>query len=160
VFCAVAALARLLRLPQAKTRMALSIAASTASGLQANFGSMTKPLHSGWAAQAAVTAIGLVEEGFTASENALEAQGGYLAAYGSAESDADKVAPLLGKPWTILEPGIALKKFPTCYATHRAIDAIREIEKRVGPLRGRVEHISCKVAPKALRPLPFMRPKT
>ena len=160
IFCAVAALARLARLPQDKTRMALSIAASMASGLQANFGSMTKPLHSGWAAQAAATAIGLVEEGFTAAPNAIEAEGGYLSAYGTQESDADKVVPLLGQPWAILSPGIALKKFPTCYATHRAIDAIRQIESRVGPLKGRVEHISCKVAPKALRPLPFMRPRT
>ena len=160
IFCAVAALARLLKLTQQQTRTAIGIAASTASGLQVNFGSMTKPFHSGWAAQAAVTAAQLAREGFTASESALEGKGGYLAAYGTEESDADRVRPLLGSPWTILEPGIALKKFPTCYATHRAIDAIRQIEERTGRLRGRVEAITCKVAPKALRPLPFMRPAT
>lgn len=160
IFCAVASLARLHRLSERETSMALSIAASTASGLQANFGSMTKPLHSGWAAQAAVTAVMLVQSGFTASENALEADGGYLAAYGTDESDPAKVKPLLGSPWTIVEPGIALKKFPTCYATHRAIDALRQIEDRVGRIRGRVSNIRCRVAPKSLRPLPFMRPET
>ncbi|RDE09677.1 MmgE/PrpD family protein [Pelagibacterium lacus] len=160
IFCAVAALARMERLSQAQTRQAFGIAASTASGLQANFGSMTKPFHSGWAAQAAVTAVALVQEGFTASEAIFEAPGGYLAAYGTEESDAAKVMPLLGQPWTIVEPGIALKKFPTCYATHRAIDALGQIEARLGRLKGRVRRIVCKVAPKSLRPLPFMRPKT
>ena len=140
--------------------MAISLSASTASGIQANFGTMTKPFHSGWAAQSAVIAIDLVRSGFTASLSALEDEGGYLFAYGTEESDASKVLPLLGKPWTIVSPGIALKKFPTCYATHRAIDGVAEIEREVGPLIGQFEKLTCRVAPGALLPLRFDRPKT
>ena len=143
-----------------QTRMAMSLAASTASGIQANFGTMTKPFHSGWAAQSAVIAVDLVRSGFTASLSALEDKGGYLSAYGTEESDASKVLPLLGKPWTIVSPGIALKKFPTCYATHRAIDGVAEIEREVGPLRPQLAKLTCRVVPGALLPLRFHRPKT
>jgi 2-methylcitrate dehydratase PrpD len=160
LFCAVAALARRFDLSLDETRMALSLAASTASGIQANFGTMTKPFHSGWAAQSAVIAVDLVRSGFTASLSALEDKGGYLSAYGTEESDAGKVLPLLGKPWTIVSPGIALKKFPTCYATHRAIDGVAEIEREVGPLMGQLEQLTCRVVPGALLPLRFNRPKT
>jgi 2-methylcitrate dehydratase PrpD len=160
LFCAVAALARRFGLSVGETRMALSLAASTASGIQANFGTMTKPLHSGWAAQSAVIAVDLVRSGFIASLSALEDEGGYLSAYGTEESDAGKVLPLLGKPWTIVSPGIALKKFPTCYATHRAIDGVAEIEREVGPLLGQLEKLTCRVVPGALLPLRFSRPRT
>jgi 2-methylcitrate dehydratase PrpD len=121
---------------------------------------MTKPLHSGWAAQSAVIAVDLVRSGFIASLSALEDEGGYLSAYGTEESDAGKVLPLLGKPWTIVSPGIALKKFPTCYATHRAIDGVAEIEREVGPLLGQLEKLTCRVVPGALLPLRFSRPRT
>lgn len=160
LFCAVAALARRFDLSVDQTRMALSLAASTASGIQANFGTMTKPFHSGWAAQSAVIAVDLVRSGFTASLSAIEDKGGYLSAYGTEESDASKVLPLLGQPWTIVSPGIALKKFPTCYATHRAIAGIAEIEAEVGPLLDQVAKVTCRVVPGALLPLRFNRPKT
>lgn len=160
IFCAVGALARRFGLTVDQTRMAMSLAASTASGLQANFGTMTKPFHSGWAAQSALVAVDLVRAGFTASLSALEDKGGYLSAYGTEESDAGKVLPLLGKPWTIVSPGITLKKFPACYATHRAIAAVGEIEEEVGPLLEQVETLTCRVVPGALLPLRFNRPRT
>lgn len=160
IFCAVGALAHRFKLTVQQTQMALSLAASTASGIQANFGTMTKPFHSGWAAQSAVVAVDLVRQGFTASLSAIEDKGGFLAAYGTEESDAGKVLHLLGQPWTINSPGIALKKFPTCYATHRAIDAVAQIEADVGPLRDQLVSLTCRVAPGALLPLRFNRPQT
>ena len=50
VFGAAAAACHLIKLDLASTTMALGIAASLASGLNANFGTMTKPLHVGQAA--------------------------------------------------------------------------------------------------------------
>lgn len=160
IFCAVGALARRFKLTTEQTQMAFNLAASTASGLQANFGTMTKPFHSGWAAHSAVTAVDMVRSGFTASLTALEEKGGYLSAYGTEASDVSKVLPILGNPWTIVSPGIALKKFPTCYAAHRAINGVAEIEEEVGPLLPQLEKLICRVAPGALLPLRFSRPKT
>jgi 2-methylcitrate dehydratase PrpD len=160
VFCGVGALSRCFGLEPREIRMALSLAASTASGLHANFGTMAKPFHSGWAAQSSVITVDLVRSGMTASLSALEDSGDFFSAYGTEESNPDKVLPLLGNPWTILDPGIALKKFPTCYATHRAIDGIHQIETRVGRLKDQLAHLVCKVAPGALLPLRFPVPKT
>jgi len=55
---AAAAAARLLGLDAAQTRVALGVAASQASGLKENFGTMTKPFHAGHAARSGVLAAG------------------------------------------------------------------------------------------------------
>lgn len=160
VLSAVAGLARLLRLEPAVTRTAIGIACSTAAGLQANFGTMTKPLHSGWAARSALAAVGLARAGFTASQAALEAPGGLFAAYGTSDSDPARTVAALGAPWTMLDPGIALKKYSCCYATHRGIDALRELKAELGLTAATLERLACRVAPGALTPLPYPRPKT
>ena len=67
-----AACARLLRLDADQTQTALGIAASLASGVRQNFGTMTKPLHAGWAARNGVIAVTLSERGLTADTAALE----------------------------------------------------------------------------------------
>jgi 2-methylcitrate dehydratase PrpD len=160
VLSAVAALARLLRLDPAVTQQAIGVACSTSAGLQANFGTMTKPLHSGWAARSALAAVALVRAGFTASANALEAPGGLFAAYGTPESDPAKTTSTLGKPWTMLDPGIALKRFSCCYATHRAIDGLRDIKAELGLTAETLDRLTCRVAPGALTPLPYPEPRT
>src|SRR5206468_7403806 len=70
--CAAAA-ARLLRLDVTQTRHALAIAATHASGLKENFGSMTKPYHAGHAALSGIRSAQLAREGLTGSDTALEA---------------------------------------------------------------------------------------
>src|SRR5207247_6744103 len=62
--CAAAA-ARLLRLDVSQTRHALAIAATHASGLKENFGSMTKPYHAGHAARSGIRSAQLAREGLT-----------------------------------------------------------------------------------------------
>jgi 2-methylcitrate dehydratase PrpD len=79
-----AAAARIMGLDVVQTRHALAIAASHASGLKENFGSMTKPYHAGHAARNGILAAQLAREGMTASETALEGRQGYAAAFGGA----------------------------------------------------------------------------
>ena len=161
LFCGVGAVARLQKdIKKSQVQMAISLAASLAGGLHSNFGTMTKPFHSGWAAQSSVVSVDLVRSGFTASLSALEDKGGYFSAYGTEESDPEKVLPLLGKPWSIVDPGIALKKFPTCIATHRAIDAVQQIKKRIKDPLSQIKKIVCRIAPGAGLVLRFDRPKT
>ena len=75
---AAAAAARILGLDTAQTATALAVAASQASGLKENFGTMTKPFHAGHAARSGVLAALLAREGWTASAQALEGPQGYL----------------------------------------------------------------------------------
>jgi 2-methylcitrate dehydratase PrpD len=160
VFSAVAALARLRRLGPADTATALAIAASMASGLQSNFGTMTKPLHSGLAARSAIAACSLAEAGFTASHTTLDGNAGFFAVYGTAESDPQRTIEALGKPWSVLDPGSTLKKFSCCLATHRAIDGLQRIKAELGLRPENLAQVICHVAPGALTPLPYAAPIT
>ena len=63
---------KILRLKEAELIRTLGIAASMASGLRENFGTMTKPLHAGRAAENGVTAALLAGAGFTSATNILE----------------------------------------------------------------------------------------
>jgi 2-methylcitrate dehydratase PrpD len=126
--CAAAA-ARLLGLEESQTRHALGIAASLASGLKENFGSMTKPFHAGHAAQSGVRAAQLAREGLTAADSALEGRQGYLAAFSGATLAADALEGL-GTRWQLSASGIAVKPYPSCALTHSAIDALVELRAR------------------------------
>lgn len=75
---AAAGCARLLGLDEARTAMALGIAASQPIGLREQFGTMTKPFHPGAAARAGLTSALLARHGFTASPRALEAPRGFV----------------------------------------------------------------------------------
>jgi 2-methylcitrate dehydratase PrpD len=126
--CAAAA-ARLLALDVTQTRPALGIAASMASGLKENFGSMTKPFHAGHAAQSGIRAAQLAREGMTASDAALDGRQGYVAAFSAAALPADAL-DRLGSRWELTASGIAVKPYPSCALTHSAIDALLELRAR------------------------------
>src|SRR5947207_1257775 len=107
-------------------RNALALAASHASGLKENFGSMTKPDHAGHAARNGILAAQLAREGLTASETALEGKQGYAAAFGGSHA-LDGALERLGRSWHLVESGIAVKPYPSCALTHSAIDALIDL---------------------------------
>src|SRR3546814_1143524 len=88
-----------------------------AAGIRAGFGTMTKPLHVGRAAENGVTAALLVRNGFTANEEALDGKWGYLAVAGPGAEPA-LVRERFGKPFTMLSPGISIKPYPSGVLTH------------------------------------------
>ncbi len=155
-FGATAAVANLMGLSEQATVNALGIAASTASGLRANFGTMTKPLHSGWAATSGLTAAQLASTGFTAAPNAMDA---FFDSHGSEASDPSALH--LGQPFAMLEPGIAHKRYPCCYAMHRAIEGLEGL-RADGILGGPtpVVRLEAHIPPGGMRPLPYHQPKT
>lgn len=150
--CAAAA-ARLLALDVAQTRHALGIAASLASGLKENFGSMTKPYHAGHAARNGVLAAQLAREGLTASDTALDGRQGYAAAFGGGAL-ADDALDGLGRRWQLTASGIAVKPYPSCALTHAAIDALLDLRAAHGLTPAQVAAIEVgvnRVAPDVLR---------
>jgi 2-methylcitrate dehydratase PrpD len=120
---AAAACASLRRLDPTRTAMAISLGASQSAGIMANFGTMTKPFHAGRAAHAGVMAARLAEAGFTSNIDALEHPQGFLHAVSPAGKEDRSSATVLGQNWAIISQGLSIKKYPTCYCTHRAIDA-------------------------------------
>jgi 2-methylcitrate dehydratase PrpD len=131
VFGAAAACARLMNLDADRTAVALAIAASLASGIKSNFGTYVKPLHVGHCARNGLFAALLARDGYTASPVAFEHKQGYFEAFnGAGNYDAEKILPGWGKPFDIVEPGIAIKSYPCCGSTHPAIDATLEIVRK------------------------------
>lgn len=123
-----AACARLNGLDAAQTTNAIAIAASLASGVVANFGSMTKSLHVGRTAQAGVLAARLAKAGFTGSPDALEHPAGFMRAHSpSGHPNLAEADWRLGKTWRMAELGVNIKRYPMCYATHRSIDAMLDL---------------------------------
>lgn len=159
VLAAAAAVARLRGLDADRTRQALGIAASMASGSRQNFGTMTKPLHAGLAASNAVQAAILAGSGFTADPGQLEAPLGYFALYGDESSDLSRLAATAGEPWALARRGLNVKKFPCCYNTHRAADAILSLADE-GLHAEDVAAVEVTLEPAGLGPLIHHRPRT
>ncbi len=125
VFGATAACCHLMRLSAAQTAQALAIAASFASGIKANFGTMTKPLHVGHTARNGLFAALLARDGYTADNRALEHPQGFLMVYnGEGNFDADAILKDWGNPYDVTRPGPAFKQYPCCGSTHPALDAL------------------------------------
>jgi 2-methylcitrate dehydratase PrpD len=142
---AAAAVSRLYGLDPAAAGHALAIAASQASGLKENFGTMVKPLHAGLAARNGVLAAALAREGFTASTRALDGPQGLLKAMDSErESLADAIADL-GSRWEMIDTGITVKLYPSCAGTHPSLDAILSLRRSHGFSADDVDRIDIDV---------------
>jgi aconitate decarboxylase len=139
---AAAAIASMRRLDEKRFADALGASASFAGGVIANFGSMTKPLHIGRAAQAGIDAVALVQAGLDASPDALDGRAGLLVATAGDASHVDLESPVPDDVWTMLlrqRPGI--KKYPVCYALHRLVDGAIDLGREHGIAAGDVDSI-------------------
>lgn len=131
VFGSAVAAGKLMRFDAEQMATALSIAASTAAGLKANFGTTTKPIQAGRAAQNGVFAAKLAALGATANPGAFEHMHGFGPVFnGDGFFDAD-AARALGEPWDMLDPGLTFKQYPCCASTHAAIDAALDLRREV-----------------------------
>jgi 2-methylcitrate dehydratase PrpD len=139
-FGAVAAAAKLLELDAAATAHALALTSSMCGGIRVNFGSMTKPLHVGRAAQNGVVAAELAAQGFTGGAEALDGPWGFFQIFSfGAGFDPDRIVGALGNPPSIVSPGVSIKPYPCGVLGHPSMDALLKlvVEHDVGP-----EHIT------------------
>ena len=157
---AAAAAARLLGLDAEAAGHALAIAASEASGLKENFGTMVKPLHAGLAARNGVLAAQLAKAGLTASAAAIDGPQGFLAAMDSEHAALDGVVGDLGTRWEILDTGITVKLYPSCAGTHPALDALLDLKRREGFSGDDVEAVEIGVDPIVPTILIYDRPSS
>jgi 2-methylcitrate dehydratase PrpD len=158
---AAAACAKLLRLDVEKTRIAFGIAASTAAGLRQNFGTMTKPLHPGQAAMNGVTATQLAQLGWTADASILEAPYGFCQLYaGTDQYNLDDIVKRLGNPFELLATGVAIKQYPCCAFTHRALDGMLALVQQHKLSADVVVGVECRVGRPTSEVLIHARPHT
>jgi 2-methylcitrate dehydratase PrpD len=125
------ACARLLQVPRERIPDILGIAASLSGGLSVNFGTMTKPLHSGTSARNGIMAASLGGRGFTANAAALENPAGYLRSFDRGMKVAVEPFAELGHSYDIVERGFKPKRYPCGGLGHTAIDATLELRDDV-----------------------------
>ena len=106
----------------------MGMAASMAAGIKANFGTMAKIVHVGRAAENGVAACDLVVEGLTANEDALDGPNGYFMAAGRG-GNPERVVGRFGNPYSILDPGVSVKPYPSGVVTHQTMDAALDVAR-------------------------------
>jgi len=123
--------ADLLQLDATTMQHALGLAASRAGALLANVGSMTKSTHCGNAAASGLDAALLAQRGFTANPDVLEAHKGLICTFYPDRFDVDRLLAY-GKPYRVVDPGLAIKLFPSQYGTHYGITAGLDLYRALG----------------------------
>ena len=165
--------ARLLGLNAFETAHAISLATSMCGGFMSQFGTMTKPLHAGFAAAGAVKAALFAEAGITAGDQTLHSSTGMgtlmvgpdveslrasmlgKAEYGQTVTFATED---IGSPLMIEEYGLKVKRFPNCGSVHRSLDGLLELREKHGFTADTVKEIFVRAPASHLRNLMYEKP--
>lgn len=144
---------KLMGLSESQMAHAIGIAAVQVTGLREMFGSDTKSFHPGKAASNGIVAALLAKNGYTSSEEALEAKRGWANVVSG--GGTPKLDELLSQPSTTWEiEANSFKPFPCGIVCHPAIDAAicceRKLRYGYGLHVSEVEDIVVKVHPLVL----------
>lgn len=156
-FGAAAATSNLLGLDIERTRHALGIAGAQAAGLKSMFGTMTKPLHAGKAAQNGLQAARWAEKGFTANTSVLDVAQGFVATQSSTPHPEKALSEPAGGFHT---PDTVFKYHAACYLTHSSIEGVKSLKQRHGLKGDEVERVTLKVDPGHLKVCNIPEPRT
>ncbi|WP_172173676.1 MmgE/PrpD family protein [Paraburkholderia elongata] len=150
---AAAACAHLLGLDVAATVSAIGLAVAQTAGTRANFGFDAKSFQAGQCGAAALRAVLLAERGFSASPGAIDGRAGYTSLYSNSEDISAQLHKLGELPLEIERSGVEIKKYPACYAVHRALDGLFELKKEFDLKLDDIESVEIETSYGALSPL-------
>jgi 2-methylcitrate dehydratase PrpD len=159
-FGAAAACGKLLGLSSSQVEMALGIAASMASGIVANFGTMTKPLHVGLGARNGVLAAKLTQGGYTANPKAIESGFGFYQVFHQGTPIREQPIEELGRSYALLSDGLRIKPYPCGGLTHQVIDAVLEFRAKHGLTPEMIEAVDVDVVKHTFDRIVFRVPQT
>ena len=128
---------------------ALALAASRASGLKAQFGTMAKPYHAGMAAAAGIDVLDLAVLGMEANPAALDGPFGF----GATHAGQLDLSAFENEAW--LFPEISHKLYACCHGTHAAIEALSELQNL-----GDIQSVEIAVHPRWLDVCNIAKPQT
>lgn len=138
---------------------AIGIAAAAAGGAKSCFGTDAKPLLCGRAAEAGLTAAILAANGASGPLGAFEDARGFASLLNAGTWDS---GPLdrLGRNWSLIDPGLDVKRVPVCLSAHAAIDVTLELMAANALAPGDVDQIDCDVSGIVVANLVHLRPRT
>ena len=154
VFGAAAAAGKLMKLNEAQLAHMLAIAASLSAGIRVNFGSMSKPLNAARASENGVFAAELAAHGFTGGEDGLDGQWGFFQVLGDG-ADLDRLIGKLGKPWSIVTPGVSFKPYPCGSLSHQFMDAMMKVVKDHDLKPDQIKAVRLRAGRNILEPLRY-----
>ena len=121
-----AGVSKLLKFDNEKTAMALSLAASQASGIRGHSGSMAHYLESGLAARAGMSVALLANAGMTGRPEIMEIPGGFLHIWtNSTDHDADAIFKDWGNPFRV--EAQEDKLYPCCSLMQHVIETTQDM---------------------------------
>lgn len=123
------ACAHLLKLSVAQACSAVGVAATQAAGLKSMFGTMTKPLHAGLAAQAGLRSALLAHKGFVSRGDVLECAHGFAQVHGA---DFHVREALAEPPGDYHLLNNLFKFHAACFSTHSTIEAVAALCREHG----------------------------
>lgn len=156
---AAAAAGRIARLNPRQMAVAIGLAAANAGGLTQHFGTWGKGIHAGNAARAGVTSVLLARKDYFADPDGLDGDFGFYSAFhGAGNFNLGKVADGLGTHWSIVDPGLTVKRYPCCGGNLRALDAARALIEEHAIKFDDVAKLEVDVHPDLLNTVRFHKP--
>jgi 2-methylcitrate dehydratase PrpD len=140
-FGAAVATARLLGVEGEALTHAFGLAGTQAAGLKSVFGTMSKPLHPGKAAQNGLLAARLAARGFTSDTDILGSAQGFAA---TQSTSADPAAALAECDAPCVVDAL-FKYHAACYLTHDSIEAVGQLRAEEGVAAEAIAAVSVKV---------------
>lgn len=119
----------LIQLGTDKLVNAIGIAAAQVSGIRLNFGTESKPLQAGLAAQKGVQAALLAEAGIAAGHTVLDGAHGIFALYGEGvrEDTREILLGKWGRSWELCSSGLWFKQYPFCSGASHIADSAKAL---------------------------------
>jgi len=156
---AAAAAGNIVRLNPGQMAVAIGLAAANAGGLTQHFGTWGKGIHAGNAARAGVTSVLLAKKNYFADPDGIDGDYGFFSAFhGTGNYNLGKVADGLGTHWSIVDPGLTIKRYPCCGGNLRALDAARGVIEEHGIKFDDVARLAVDVHPDLLCTVRFHKP--
>lgn len=139
-----AAACHALGLNAAQTASALGLALTGSGGMKAGFGTDGKTLMAGRASEAGVFATLLARQGSQGPLDIVEHSQGLSVMF---NNGVLLPLPALGHEWSLLSPGVDIKRMPICLSSHAAVDALRGILRAESFSTDDIVEIVCDVPP-------------
>ena len=159
--CAAAAAAagNIVRLTPAQMAVAIGLASANAGGLTQHFGTWGKGIHAGNTARAGVSSVLLAKKDYFADPDVIEGEYGFFSAFhGTGNYNVANVAVGLGTHWSIVDPGLTIKRYPCCGGNLRALDAAGGLIEEHGIKFDDAVSLEVDVHPDLLNTVRFHKP--
>lgn len=157
IFGAAAAAGKLWGLSSEQMTFAFGIAASEASGLRENFGTMTKSFHAGQASAKGVRSALLAKLGFDSAKTIFEGNGGFCNVM-CKNARINEITDHLGDPFGLSQ--VIIKLYPCCGASHPAISATLDLIKQHNVKAEDIDSVEVKCDALIPQLLKYRIPKT